>query len=194
MSDLITHDRLRFIMPHARNLALFIDPLNLTVDRFLIEPPRQLPMWLGNLAHESGEFRYMEEIADGSAYDNRADLGNTRPEAIAAARAHGTTPGRFYKGHGPIQITGYDNHLECGIALGLDLVNNPRLLCEPEYGCLAAGWFWDVNGIGAFADANDFDGVCDKINFGRKTSREGDSNHFASRLAYYQRAAQLYAR
>jgi len=191
-TDPITHDRLRFIMPHARQIAQFIPPLNAAVTQFNITPPLRLAMWLANLAHESGEFFYMEEIADGAAYDTRADLGNTKPEAIKAAHAHGTTTGRFYKGHGPIQITGYDNHKACGEYLGLDLVNNPRLLCQPDYGCAAAGWFWWTNNLSYYADREDFDGVCDVINRGRKTERYGDANHFAKRLAYYERARQIY--
>ena len=34
--------------------------------------------FLAQLAHESGNFRYMEEIASGAAYEGRKDLGNTQ--------------------------------------------------------------------------------------------------------------------
>lgn len=190
---MITHQQLRTIMPFARNLAYFIDPLDETMHRFEINTPARMAPFIANLAHESGEFRYMEELADGSAYDHRADLGNTHPEAIRIARLNGTTPGRFYKGHGPIQITGYWNHKACGEYLGIDLVQYPQLLCQPHYGCLSAGWFWHVNGINAFADAGDFDGVCDKINRGRKTARIGDSNGWADRVRYYERAKAVFA-
>jgi len=191
--DAITHDALRYIMPHARNLALFLEPLNEAAELYGIFPPKRLPAWIANLAHESGEFRYMEEIADGSAYDGRADLGNTLPEAIEIARKNGTTPGRWWKGHGPIQITGFSNHRACGLALGLDLLNEPRLLCAPAAGCLAAGWFWsEVAHANRYADAGDFDGACDVVNFGRKTSREGDTNGYAARLQYFARAKEVF--
>jgi putative chitinase len=32
-----------------------------------------------SVAHESAELRYCEEIASGSAYEGRVDLGNTEP-------------------------------------------------------------------------------------------------------------------
>ena len=35
--------------------------------------------FLAQLAHESAELRYMEEIASGAAYEGRKDLGNTQP-------------------------------------------------------------------------------------------------------------------
>jgi putative chitinase len=185
---MITFDQLRTIMPHAKNLAYFIDPLDETMHRFAINSTLRQAAFIANLAHESGEFRYMQEIADGSAYDNRADLGNTDPEAIRIAKANGTTPGRMWKGHGPIQITGFWNHRAVGEYLGIDAVHYPGMLCQPHYGCLSAGWFWHVNGINAFADKGDFDGCCDVINRGRKTAREGDSNGWQDRVKYYERA------
>ena len=36
-------------------------------------------MLIANLLHETGNFRWMSEIADGSAYEMRADLGNVYP-------------------------------------------------------------------------------------------------------------------
>lgn len=185
---MITFDQLRTIMPYAKNLAYFVEPLDEAMHRFEITTKLDMAAFLANLAHESGEFRYMEEIADGSAYDARSDLGNTDPEAIRIARARGTTPGRLWKGHGPIQITGYANHKAVGEALNIDAVQNPGLLCQPYYGCMSAAWFWHVNGISEFANAGDFDGCCDKVNRGRKTGAVGDSNGWADRVRYYERA------
>ena len=34
-------------------------------------------MLIANLCHETGGFKWMSEIADGSAYEGRTDLGNT---------------------------------------------------------------------------------------------------------------------
>ena len=55
--------------------------------------------FLAQLAHESGQLRYMEEIASGSAYEGRRDLGNTQPG-----------DGVRFKGRGPIQLTGRSNY------------------------------------------------------------------------------------
>lgn len=150
--------------------------------------------FIGQLAHESGRFVYTREIWGPTkaqrGYDNRADLGNTRPEAREIAARHGSTPGKFWCGHGPLQITGYDNHLACGRALGLDLVNNPRLLELAEYGSLAAAWWWQNNGLNELADTGNIDHVSDRVNRGRITRPVGDANGYGERKMLTERALQ----
>lgn len=96
-----------------------------------IKTPDRIAAFLAQLAHESGEYRYMEELADGLDYEGRTDLGNVY-----------AGDGMRYKGHGPIQITGRANHRACGQYLGLDLERDPLLLTRPEYGTASAVWFW----------------------------------------------------
>ena len=124
-------------------------------------------------------------MADGSAYDYRADLGNTNPAAVEVARRNGTTAGRWFRGHGPIQITGYFNHKSCGDALGADLVEHPRALTEPELGCRSAAWFWKSRGLNALADAGDFLAITKRIN--------GGTNGLADRQQYWERAKKVLA-
>jgi len=187
----LTLQQLQLIMPAATRASLFLEPLNAAMQEFGIDTRLRMAAFLSQIAHESGQFRFMEELASGAAYDNRADLGNTNPEAIRIAAAHGSTPGRFWKGHGPIQITGYLNHLAAMMALQIDCVEQPRLLCEPVHGCRAAGWFWKVNGLARWADAGDIDGVSDVVNRGRKTPAIGDANGFAGRKGFYDRALEV---
>ena len=89
-------------------------------------------MFLGQVAHESGGFRYSEELASGAAYEWRRDLGN-----IYAG------DGRRYKGRGFIQLTGRANYREAGRALGLDLINNPALAATDLNAARVAAWYWD---------------------------------------------------
>ena len=44
-----------------------------------INTPLRAAHWCAQIGHESGGLRWMEEIASGSAYEGRADLGNTQP-------------------------------------------------------------------------------------------------------------------
>lgn len=71
-----------------------------------------------------------------------------------------------YRGRGLKQLTGKDNYTRCGNALGVDLVAQPELLLTPQYAALSAGWFWDSNRLGDFADRDDFVGMTKKINGG----------------------------
>lgn len=116
-----------------------------------IDTPVRAAAFFAQLAHESGEYLYMEELASGSAYEGREDLGNTQPG-----------DGRKYKGHGPIQITGRNNHRKCGAALGLDLIGAPKLITLPEYATKSAVWFWrygreDYGDLSLIADQNTTD-------------------------------------
>jgi len=192
---MITLDQLRQIMPFAGNRAMiFLEPLNNAMDEFEINTPPRVRMFLANIAHESGSLHYTAEIASGSAYDNRADLGNTEPDATLIAKWNGSTPGRWWKGRGLIQITGYDNYRALSDDLYSDpnlLLHHPELLEQPRDAARSAGWFWKRNALWKWADAGDFDGVCDMINRGHKTKMVGDANGYSERLDFYQRACKV---
>lgn len=125
-------------------------------------------MFVAQLAHESGEFRYVREIASGLAYEGRKDLGNDEEG-----------DGRRYKGRGYLQITGKANYRECGAALGLDLVAHPELLELPVLAARSAGWFWQsrkLNGLSLTACTR-------RIN--------GGLNGLDQRRAYYLKAREV---
>lgn len=115
----------------------------------------RLSHFLAQLAHESGDFRYMEEIASGAAYEGRKDLGNVRPG-----------DGKRYKGRGPIQLTGRANYAAFGEALGLDLINHPEMAAQPEIGILIACHYWHTRKLNVPADADDVKTITRKINGG----------------------------
>lgn len=183
---MITLEQLKRIIPYAGHRAgVFLVPLNEAMAEFEIDTPARRAAFLAQVAHESGSLRYVREIASGLAYDDRADLGNTRPEAIRIAAEHGSTPGPWWKGHGLIQITGYDNHLACGLALGLDLLHQPRLLEQPVHAARSAAWFWASRNLNALADAGSFRAITRVIN--------GGFNGMSDRLAHYERAQAVLA-
>lgn len=183
---MISLKQLQKIMIHAGpRAACFLVPLNDAMDEFGIDTPARQAAFLAQVAHESGSLRYVCELASGLAYNGRADLGNTRPEAVRIAAEHGSTPGPWWRGHGLIQVTGYDNHAACGAALGLDLLHDPCLLEEPVHAARSAAWFWQTRNLNALADAGDFERITRKIN--------GGLNGQADRLAFYQRATEALA-
>lgn len=141
-----------------------------------ITTPLRQAAFLAHLAHESGEFRWLEELASGAEYDTRTDLGNT-PEVDG--------DGERYKGRGPIQLTGHTAYMACGAALGIDLLARPELLLQPEYGMRSAAWFWRYfkPPLNRCADRGWF----------RVTTRlvNGGLNGWADRLEHYQRNRRL---
>jgi len=168
---LFSQDDLKRIMPAATmaNIDKYHEPLVAACHEFEIEDTLRLAAFLANLAVESGSFRYVREIADGSAYEGRRDLGNVEPG-----------DGKRFRGRGLIQITGRANYAECGDALGMSLVDSPELLEEPDAACRSAGWFWASRGLNQLADKGAFKAIVKKIN--------GGYNHFPERVAFYNRA------
>jgi putative chitinase len=166
--DLLTLAQLEEISPRSNSSVLnsFVGPLNEVMKEFSINTVLRKSAFLAQLLHESASFYYMQELASGHAYDKRGDLGNLEPIAIQTAKRNNKSVGAFYKGHGPIQITGYYNHLKCGEALGLDLVNYPLLITEPLNGCRSAGWYWDSRKLNRLADDGHFTSITKRINGG----------------------------
>jgi len=171
---MVTDDELRQIMPNcaAAKRTGYLPFIQQAMQEFEITSYLREAAFLAQLAHESGELRYMEEIASGSAYEGRKDLGNTQPG-----------DGKRYKGRGPIQLTGRANYTKYGGLLGLDLVNNPTVAATPEVGFRIAGQFWKLNGLNALADQQDFRQITKRIN--------GGYNGLDDRTMYYNRAKKV---
>ncbi len=71
--------------------------------------------------HESHFGRFMMELADGSDYEGREDLGNTEPG-----------DGPRFKGRGFVQITGRRNYQIWSEKLGINLIDRPEKAALPE--------------------------------------------------------------
>jgi predicted chitinase len=120
-----------------------------------IVDPTERAMFLAQMAHESGNFRYDEEIASGQAYEGRSDLGNTQPG-----------DGVRYKGRGYIQLTGRANYRDYGNKLGVDLENNPDLAKDPNIAADIAIAYWQQRVDRNAARAGDVRTVTRNINGG----------------------------
>ena len=138
--------------------------------------------FVAQLAHESGEFRWMEEIWGPTPAQLRYE-----PPSDLAQRLGNTEPGdgKRFKGRGPIQITGRFNYAKYGKLLGRDLVAEPALAAAPELAFATAGLFWQRNGLNELADAQDFVTITRRIN--------GGTNGLADRQLYYARVKNVLA-
>jgi putative chitinase len=160
------------IMPAAteNKVAKYLAPLLTGMAGRVIDSPLRQAHFLAQLGHESGAFLYEEELADGMAYEGRADLGNIKPG-----------DGPKFKGRGLIQLTGRTNYAEYGAAIGRDLIANPELVAtDPALAVDAACWFWETRKINPLADADDIQAVTRKVN--------GGLNGLPDREAYLRRA------
>jgi predicted chitinase len=170
----ITSADVRRIMPNLSisSLELYLPPLQAAMQEFDINTELRAAAFLAQLAHESAELRYMQEIASGSAYEGRKDLGNIQPG-----------DGKRYKGRGPIQLTGRANYRKYGELLGIDLETNPFQAIDPIIAFRIAGCFWKTNGLNEFADNSNMVAITKRIN--------GGMTGFNSRMNYYNRAKKV---
>ncbi|MDH4066167.1 MAG: chitinase, partial [Acidobacteriota bacterium] len=74
-------EKLAVVMPRAipASINRYYDPLVASMKRYSITTPLRIAHFIAQIGHETASFRYTEEIADGSAYEGRLDLGNTQP-------------------------------------------------------------------------------------------------------------------
>ena len=183
-ATMLTESQLRRIMP---NLALakcqaYLPHLNQAMREHAVDSALRTAAFVAQLAHESGEFRYMEELWGPTAAQRRYE-----PASDLATRLGNRDPGdgRRYKGRGPIQITGRYNYQKYGALLGVDLVAGPELAATPAIAFATAGLFWISNGLNALADAQRFETITRRIN--------GGVNGLAERQRYYARALEVLA-
>ena len=163
---MLTLDHLTQIMRHASHarLAQYLPALNAVMDRFSIVTVGRASAFVAQLAHESGEFQFMEELWGPTAAQKRYE-----PVSDLARRLGNTQAGdgKRFKGRGPIQVTGRANYQRYGALIGKDLVATPQLAATPEVGFATAALFWQKNGLNQLADAGDFKGITQRINGGQ---------------------------
>ena len=148
---------------------------------FEISTPLRLAYFLGQCGEESGGLRYPLEIASGSAYEGRSDLGNTQPG-----------DGMKFKGAGFIQVTGRWNHQKFSSYLAELGKPDPRIMAEGSiysgnrYPWSISGFWWLSNGMNQLCDGHpDIDRLGQRVN-GQMPPRGA-----AERRAYTQKAMRV---
>ena len=176
-------------MTNEQLIALGIDPkwlkpLEDAFAKYEINTPQRQASFIGQCAHESANFKILQENLNYSAeglmktWPSRfptkdiADQYARNPAKIAGKVYNGRLGNTSeeeaakYLGRGLIQLTGKENYEHCGSSIGVDLLSNPDLLGTPEYAALSAGWFWGKRGLNALADVQDYDTMTKRINGG----------------------------
>lgn len=162
------------VMPYAGARAMaFAQPLTDAMTEHGITTPRRMAAFIAQVAHESEEMRFTRELASGTEYEGRADLGNTQQG-----------DGPYFKGRGLLQVTGRANYAACGLALKLPLMSTPTLLEAPAGACRSAAWFWASHGLNELADGDKFGALTKRIN--------GGYTGLDSRIQYWLRARPVF--
>lgn len=158
----------------------YIEPLQSASKKYNIDNSLKLSHFFAQILHESGMLKYSEEIADGSAYEGRSDLGNTNPG-----------DGVKYKGRGAIQITGRSNYGKYSKYTGIDFIADPTKILEPSYVIDSAAWFWSV--FKKDRDGNSLNDMADNDLFFRITYFvNGGINGIDHRLSLLKRCYMVF--
>jgi putative chitinase len=182
---MVTDSQLAQIMPTlpAAKRSLYLPFLNKAMEIYGIDSRLRKAAFLAQIAFESVELKYMEEIWGPTEaqllYEPESELarilGNTEPG-----------DGERFKGRGAIQITGRTNYGKYGELLGIDLIANPAIATTPQIACSTAGAYWQTNGLNELADDEDFETITRRIN--------GGLSGYEERLEYYERAKDVLER
>ena len=177
----ITKEFLKKVVPYASNTNLdkFLPYLNEWMPKYGIDSKDKICHFIAQIAHESGSFLYVKEIASGKAYDTgrlAKNLGNT-PEADG--------DGQKYKGRGLIQITGTSNYKAISKDWEIDIFNKPELLETPSYAVRSACWFWEKHGLNKLVDSG---ATVEKIT----KIINGGQNGIVERKEFYKKALELW--
>lgn len=161
-------EQLQQIAPRA---VAYLDAINDAMARFDITTPASQAAFIAQMLHESKNFTEMTENLNYSPASLMSTFNTSKITRFTAATAslYGRTAqhpanqqmianiayanrmgngnvesgdGWRNRGRGPGQLTGHDNYLACGNALGIDLLVSPDQVAQPEIGCLAFAWFW----------------------------------------------------
>ena len=165
-------EKLQVVMPRAvpKKIDLYFDPLVAGMKKYDITTGLRMTHFIAQIGHETASLLYTEEIADGSAYEGRQDLGNSHPG-----------DGKRYKGRGLIQLTGRANYTAYSKDSGIDYVADPeRVASDPFVAVDVACWYWNRRKINNLADKDDVKAVTKAVN--------GGYNGLDDRIEYLHRA------
>lgn len=144
------------------------------MEKFSINTPLRLAHFLAQVAHESGNFKFLKENLNYGAAGLRATFPKyfkddatakayeRKPEKIAS-RVYANRMGNGdeasgdgwkYRGRGFIQLTGKVNYKAFSDFIKEDCVANPDLVSD-KYPLTSAAWFFDKNKLWEICDKGD---------------------------------------
>jgi putative chitinase len=182
---MITLDQLKKIIPTNKEPEAWLEVLLEVLPRYDINTPMRLAGFLAQTAHESADYKLLEENLNYSAaqlqktWPKRFDASTAsqfarKPEAIAnkvysdrmgnGSAASGD--GWRFRGRGIKQLTGRDNYTAFGKSVGITAEKAAEYLTTKKGAVESAAWFWKTNNLNRFADVGDIVGLTKAINGG----------------------------
>jgi putative chitinase len=187
-----TRDHLAKIIPGNREVDNWYNALVEIMPKYGITSKRRVAHFLSQCAHESANFKRLEENLNYSAKALRAVFGryfgappkrdadeyHRQPEMIAnyvymdefRKYKMGNTKegdGWKFRGRGLKQLTGRDNYTKFGASIDMSAEEAAEYVSTPEGAVESACWFWDTNNLNDIADTDNVVKMTKRINGGR---------------------------
>lgn len=184
---MITAEQLKGLLPTNRSTNDWLDLINEMLPRYNINTPQRIAGFFAQTGHESNDYKTLEENlnyrADSlervfSKYFSRAGRNAAeyagQPEAIAnivyANRlGNGDTAsgdGYFFRGGGPIQLTGRANYTDFGATLGMTAEEAAEYVRTKRGALESACWYWKTRNLNVACDRQDIVGMSKIVNGG----------------------------
>lgn len=169
------------------------------IDKFEMNTSIRLTHFLGQCAHESGNFKLTSENLNYSTkglittfpkYFKQPGLAEAyarNPERIASRvyadrmgnGPEGTHEGWKFRGRGYIQLTGKSNYSSFDKFVNEDIVSNPDLVAK-KYPLLSAAWFFHKNKLNTISDK----GLTETVILELTKRINGGTNGLQDRIKY----------
>lgn len=186
----LTIDMLAAMIPSNKNPNDWHKALVDVLPKYDIDTPERIAGFIAQCAHESADFRRLEENLNysekalnsvfgryfGPGKRNAAEYARN-PEKIAnyvyqdefrKSKMGNVKPGdgwRF-RGRGLKQLTGRDNYTAFGKTVGMSAEEAAEYVATPKGAVESACWFWQNAKCNRYADAGDIVGLSKRINGG----------------------------
>jgi putative chitinase len=186
-----TEEHLAKIIPGNKNVGQWYDALVDVMPKYGITTERRVAHFLSQCAHESANFKRLEENLNYSAKALRAVFGryfgnppkrnadeyHRKPEMIAnyvymdEFRKYkignvNEGDGWLFRGRGLKQLTGRDNYTKFGNSVDMTAEEAAEYVATEKGAVESACWFWDTNNLNSIADTDDVKRMTKKINGG----------------------------
>jgi len=176
------------------------------VDKFEMNTPIRLSHFLGQCAHESGNFKFTSENLNYSTngllttfpkyfkQPGLAEAYSRNPERIASRvyadrmgnGSEGSHDGWKFRGRGYIQLTGKSNYASFDKFVNEDILSNPDLVAK-QYPLLSAAWFFYKNKLNSISDK----GMTEPVMFELTKRINGGTNGLQDRIKYTIKFAKI---
>lgn len=189
-----TKKHLAAMIPTNKNVDDWYEALMAVMPKYGITTKRRVAHFVSQCAHESGDFRIMEENLNYSEKALNAVFGRyfgappkrnaaeyaRNPEKIAnyvymdefrskQGQMGNTKPGDGFRfrGRGLKQLTGRNNYTAFGKSIGMTAEEAAEYVATPKGAVESACWFWDTNKLNKIADTDDVVLMTRRINGGK---------------------------